>query len=324
MSQKSNIEWTDATWNPVVGCTKVSPGCKNCYAETLHSRRNAAYVEGKAVPEQYAMPFETVQTLPERLDAPLHWKKPRRIFVNSMSDLFHEDIADEFIQAVFTVMSKARQHTFQVLTKRAKRMREILTRWQHHGLTLREGYGVCLPNAWLGVSVEDQKRADERIPELLRTPAAVRFISAEPLLGAVELKGLGEERAARVPSGGLDWVICGGESGKDARPMHPDWARGLRDQCEAAGVPFFFKQWGEWAPAIAGDVVTLSGGRFSADTRVDDLERAIEHGGATMQRYGKKVAGRLLDGFLYDGMPGITFKGAPVSWRSSNQGAEAR
>lgn len=177
MSDKTKIEWTDATWNPVTGCTKVSQGCKHCYAEREWPRLT------KLVPAYAGRDFTEVRTHADRLDQPLHWKRPRRVFVNSMSDLFHQDVPDEFIRAVFAVMAQAKQHTFQVLTKRSERMREILTRWHRDGLTLREGCGAVLPNVWLGVSIEDQPSADERIIELLKTPAAVRWISAEPLLG---------------------------------------------------------------------------------------------------------------------------------------------
>lgn len=285
MSDKTGIEWTDATWNPVRGCTKVSPGCKNCYAERLHNQRQLAYSQGKKVPRLYAEPFEKVQLLPERLPAPLHWRKPRRIFVNSMSDLFHEDVPDDFIDRVFAVMALCPQHTFQILTKRAQRMRAYMDRLarspgcadQVSDAARQMGHAVSFawpfPNVWLGVSVEDQPRADERVPELLATPAAVRFISAEPLLGPVNLSAAlftqppeGEPDESAEAGGlwngpralgekGVSWVIVGGESGPGARPMHPEWARGLRDQCAAAGVPFFFKQWGGKNKKAAGRIL---------------------------------------------------------------------
>lgn len=257
MSDKSGIEWTDATWNPVTGCTKVSPGCDNCYAETFAER-------WRGTPGHH---FETGFDLtlrPSRLDQPLRWTRPRRIFVNSMSDLFHDDIPDEFIARVWAVMAATPQHTYQILTKRHARMRSLLSRAKLNGLQdalcsalLASGHSGSvqwpLPNAWIGVSVEDQKWADIRIPALLETPAAVRWISAEPLLGPVELKTShcpvhdfpgGFCTFSCPQSQGLDWVVVGGESGPGARRMDADWARSLRDDCTNAGIPFFFKQAG--------------------------------------------------------------------------------
>lgn len=263
MSDKTKIEWTDATWNPVTGCTKVSPGCDRCYAQTIAHR----FAGTPAYPDGF-----DIRLRPERIDQPLRWTRPRRVFVNSMSDLFHKDIPDEYIARVFAVMALAPRHIFQVLTKRHGRMRSLLAStgftWQvwHQMLTLTHERSMPmpaehaaaltwpLPNVWLGVSVEDQQRADLRIPALLDTPAAVRFLSCEPLLGPVDLgQSLaqyrpgdehpwdGDELKARDV---LHWVIVGGESGPGARPMHPDWARTLRDQCRAAGVAFHFKQAG--------------------------------------------------------------------------------
>jgi protein gp37 len=299
----TTIEWTQRpgtrgeTWNPVVGCTKVSQGCKNCYAETVHDRRHKGYLAGKLqnIP-QYAKPFRTVQLLPARLTQPLKWREPRTVFVNSMSDLFHAEVPFEYIDQVFAVMALTPQHTYQILTKRPERMAEyfapkeidmnrasslvmaaaleMLPKQEQH-------LGVMkpwpLPNVWLGTSVEDQATAAARIPHLLRCPAAVRFLSCEPLLGAVDLwpvmeahmeyRRIHENACFRDPSTppwGIQWVITGGESGHGARPMHPDWARSLRDQCKAAGVPFFFKQWGAWSPGSALDfdrnIVLLSDG----------------------------------------------------------------
>ena len=261
MAQKSAIEWTESTWNPVTGCTKVSPGCQHCYAERISELFRG--VSG----HPYEMGFD-LTLRPGRLVQPLKWKRPKRIFVNSMSDLFHEDLPDEFIDKVFGVMALCPQHTFQVLTKRPNRMREwmekerkrvavveclaelyvghpeLAERWpfdvQRAGLR-----GWPLPNVWLGVSVEDQKRADERIPLLLDTPAAVRFVSAEPLLGPV----------SNLRTKNLDWVIVGGESGPGARPMNPEWVRSIRDRCQSSGVPFFFKQWGGRTPKAGGNVL---------------------------------------------------------------------
>lgn len=214
MSDTTAIEWTDATWNPVRGCSKVSPGCKHCYAETFAERF-------RGVPNH---PFEQgfdLRLVPESLELPLKWKRPRKIFVNSMSDLFHEKVPVAFIRKVFAVMERAPQHVFQVLTKRAARMKEVTAK-------------IDLPtNAWLGVSVESDAYLD-RVTELRATDAAVRFLSIEPLLGPIE----------KLPLKKIDWVIVGGESGPGARPMEKEWARSIRDQCSGAGVPFFFKQWG--------------------------------------------------------------------------------
>ena len=226
----TDIEWTDETWNPVTGCTKVSPGCDHCYAERVTERFHGP---GS---------FERVVLHPDRLDKPLRWRKPRKVFVNSMSDLFHEQVPDTFIGLVWQVMAETPQHTYQILTKRHARMRSFLNRWPDP-----------LPNVWLGVSVEDQKWADIRIPALLDTPAAVRFLSCEPLLGAVSLtRWLHGGFGVAGPWPDLDWVIVGGESGPGARPMRPDWARSLRDECEAADVPFLFKQWGGIRPKAGG------------------------------------------------------------------------
>ena len=213
MAERSSIEWTEATWNPVTGCTKVSPGCAHCYAETFAERFRG--VQG----HPYEQGFD-LQLRPERLEQPLTWKRPRMIFVNSMSDLFHEEIAEDYIRAVFQVMERASWHTFQVLTKRYERLAELATRlpWPS--------------NVWMGVSVENQ-RWTCRIDALRTTPAAVRFLSCEPLLSALQLN-----------LAGIHWVIVGGESGPGARPMRPEWARDVRRQCESADVPFFFKQWG--------------------------------------------------------------------------------
>ncbi len=218
MPDKSAIEWTDATWNPVTGCTKVSPGCAYCYAEalTLRFKRGGPFLPGRA----------TINLHFDRLDAPKRWKSPRRIFVNSMSDLFHEEVPFEFVKEIFDRMCKYRQHTYQVLTKRPERLLEYL-RWN--------GARDWPSHVWAGVSVENQYWADQRIPALLDVPAAVRFLSVEPLLKPVDLR-------TYLPS--LQWVIVGGESGHAARPMDPEWVRRIRDDCFDTGVPFFFKQWG--------------------------------------------------------------------------------
>ena len=463
MGDKTQIEWTDATWNPVTGCTKVSQGCKHCYAERVFPR---AYGKERK--------FTDVQCHPERLDQPLRWKKPRRIFVNSMSDLFHESVPDEFIDRIFAVMALAPRHSFQILTKRPHRMLDYLKpttqlrcmvlgrawemlgrlpKYKHSGIMERL---FPLSNVHLGVSCEDQATADERIPLLLKTPAAVRFISAEPLLGSLDLskwlggsgvteeyrgsslsvgdgwqadyrrrgsgvardsegnaqgrkihgslsasqgdaqrdtppllsaptgmetlqrtdsigthgesqewgedakpsrqsraghlfgadhsrsehssEGFAERREEqqrepqRYPSdddprtqerrgisekdsGGfqrqrqnyfkdrtesatrLDWIICGGESGPHARPMHPEWARSLRDQCQAAGVPFFFKQWGEFCPPKGQLLHDVSRKMFliSRDGLLLHESTPISKG-ELIVRVGKKKAGAVLDG----------------------------
>lgn len=249
MSDRSAIQWTESTWNPVRGCTKVSTGCKHCYAETFAERFRG--VKG----HPYEQGFD-VRLVPEALNLPLHWRKPRRVFVNSMSDLFHEDVPEAFIDQVFSVMVRAPQHTFQVLTKRAGRMRRYLEECQRGA----DDVGGHFPwaNIWVGVSCEDQAAAEERIPHLLATPAAVRFISAEPLLGAIDLVPFLAQRPGGnrpFPGGasahsevdglrGLDWIIIGGESGPRARPCDVAWIRSLVEQCRAANVPAFCKQLG--------------------------------------------------------------------------------
>jgi len=219
MAFNSSIEWTQATWNPVRGCTKISPGCKFCYARDFAERWRG--VPGHA----YEQGFD-LRLVPEKLHEPLGWKKPRLIFVNSMSDLFHEGVPDDYILEVAEVMRRADWHTFQVLTKRSERMRDLLC----GGL---RAFGE-LPHIWWGVSVEDRDHGLPRIDHLRQAPAAMRFLSAEPLL-----EDLGE-----IDLDGIHWVIVGGESGPKSRPMHPSWVRGVRDRCRDAGVPFFFKQWG--------------------------------------------------------------------------------
>lgn len=235
----TKIEWTEKVWNPVTGCSKVSQGCKNCYAENFANRfwkeRN----------------FTDVICHEDRINIPIQWKKPARIFVNSMSDLFHPSVPFEFVNRVFASMYLNWQHKFIILTKRPLRMLEYFN-YEHRAIeiakevmALDQWMHIELPlkNVWLGVSVEDQQTADERIPLLLKTPAAVRFISAEPLLTGIDVKKF----MAPIPwEVNLDWVIAGGESGSKARACHPDWVISLRDQCKEAGVPFFFKQWGEW------------------------------------------------------------------------------
>ena len=252
----SKIEWTDETWNPVTGCTKVSQGCKHCYAETIAKRMWATQYppNGDGTPRK----FTDVRCHPDRLDQPLRWRKPRRVFVNSMSDLFHEDVSDKFIAKTWVRMVCAKQHTFQVLTKRPERMSALLsTDWR-----IQAGWPFMpAPNVWLGVSVENQAAADERIPLLLQTPAAVRFVSCEPLLGRLDLRpallgpltGEGPLNDSVIGLPTMDWVIVGGESGPGARPMRDEWAWEIVQHCKQADVPVFVKQLGGH-PDKRGDI----------------------------------------------------------------------
>jgi len=299
----TKIEWAEETWNPLTGCSPVSDGCRNCYAERIVKR--FPNLHGLKTEVEYLEPFgrpgfaisasrieirserKTFQEIhfhPDRLEKPLRWKKARKIFVCSMSDLFHEDVTDEQIGAVLFVISGCSRHTFMILTKRPERMK---TFFEQHNFGALQGQALAtfgdqiphelveegpalngvhgawpLPNLWLGVTAENQFAAERRIPVLLKIPAAKRFVSVEPMLGQVE-------RTAWA----VDWVICGGESGPGARPMQGRWALSLRDQCRAAGVPFFFKQWGEFNSAG--------------------------------KRVGKKAAGRLLEGRKHDEWPEV-------------------
>lgn len=230
MSDHSAIEWTDATWNPTTGCTKVSPACANCYIERTPPFRiqGRKFVKGDIPLVLYT----------NRLDQPKHWAKPRRIFVNSLSDLFHKDIPFHFIFDVYRTMARTPQHIYQVLTKRPERMADVV------GL-IRSRLPESLDHVWHGVSAENQRMLDQRVPWLLRTSSRVRFISAEPLLGPLDL-----EPAVRYAP--VDWIICGGESGPRVRLMQADWVRSIRDQCASAGVAFFFKQWGGPTPKSGG------------------------------------------------------------------------
>ncbi len=241
MSTNTGIEWTDATWNPTTGCDRVSPGCDHCYALTLAKRlKSMGNPRYQRDGNPRASGFGFGLTVHEdKLAEPLYWKKPRRIFVNSMSDLFHSLVPTEFIYRVFEVMGEAQQHQFQVLTKRPRRMTKVVSDW-YRAMGLEP-----LPNVWLGTSVENQDWADRRMPMLLTAPTAVRFLSCEPLLGPIRL----------AHTSGIDWVIVGGESGSQARQMAPKWVRSLRDQCVSAGIPFFFKQWGGRTPKAGGRVL---------------------------------------------------------------------
>lgn len=226
MADRSTIEWTDATWNPITGCTKISPGCDNCYAERFAERFRG--VSG----HPYESGFD-LTLRPGRLDQPLSWRKPRMIFVNSMSDLFHKGIPRHFVSRVFDAMERADWHTFQVLTKRSSRMRDFVNN--------RYSGSVSPAHIWLGVSVEDGTRRS-RIQHLRDTRANIRFLSVEPLIAPM----------GRMDLDGIHWVIVGGESGPKARPMDPRWAREVKDQCLVTGVPFFFKQWGGLRPKSGG------------------------------------------------------------------------
>ena len=227
------IGWATDTWSPVTGCSPVSPACDHCYAERMATRLAGRF--GYAAEDPFQVTFH-----PDRLDQPLKWKKPRRVFVCSMGDLFHEDVESEWIHAVFTTMAAAHWHTFLVLTKRPEIMGEWFATAQALGLTLRSGYGVTLPNVWLGVTVESQWAANTRIPDLLDTPAAHRFVSCEPLLGPVNLRHIPGPLEPRLRSGKVDLVIAGAETGPGARPAEPDWFRSLRDQCQGH-IPFYLK-----------------------------------------------------------------------------------
>lgn len=315
MSDGTKIEWTDATWNPITGCSVISPGCANCYAMKLagtrlqhHPSRAGLTRETKAGPVWNG----TIRFNEEWLGQPLHWKRPRMVFVCAHGDLFHEDVPNAWIDRVFAVMALSPQHTFQVLTKRAERMRAYLSRHRWH-LWAAAGRIIdahrwenlppimgCdytpLPNVWLGISAEDQQRADERVPELLATRAAVRFVSAEPMLGPISFETIcarggsvhdalrgwvwGEDHGPK-----LDWIIAGGENGP--RPMQAEWAQSIRDQCATAGTAFFFKQWGSHIPA----------GQTMANGKV------WQPGCGTRLRATKSITGRLLDGIEHSAMP---------------------
>jgi len=369
MSTTSRIEWTDTTWNPLAGCSKVSQGCKNCYA-MRHAQRLAANPNPK-VSNAYSGLVNghgdwtgLVRLLPERLSQPLHWRKPRRIFVNSLSDLFHPSVPFEFIARVFGIMAAAPWHTFQVLTKRPERAEAffqwIIDRWSltdHVDANVALSLLLCddlgrdwrvscdqeaqpwpLPNVWLGTSVENQDAADERIPYLLKCPAAVRFLSCEPLLGPVTLPpdlvidcptcdGWGKTE----PRGSIDcetchgggevwrvhWLICGGESGPRARPMHPEWVHRLNNRCGVDGIPFFFKQWGAFRPSLPMEPAThgvfASGEVFRAGELMypdGEVARRLSQKllceeWQRMTQTSKREAGRLLWGREWNEMPEV-------------------
>lgn len=340
MSDKSTIEWTDATWPVVTGCTHISEGCDNCYAAKLTSGRLRHLPEYAGLAEHGKF-NGTVRCLTDRLDWPLKWRKPRKIFVSDMADLFHDAVPDEFIAEVFAVMAACPQHTFQVLTKRHARMRSLLSSddfrqtvgiWAAAVMRARDsrpriipGETWPLPNVWTGVSVENQRWADIRIPALVDTPSAMRFLSCEPVTGEMDLTawmppgfakwrcsgchrfysgpvqeicpGCGREgywcgshTGNGRPNGQpIGWVITGGESGAKARPAPPAWFRSIRDQCAGAEVPFLFKQWGSY--------------RWIAHSVYDDATRCWVDRGIEPQRVSKKLAGRELDGRTWDDYP---------------------
>lgn len=345
-SSPTKIEWADTTWNPTTGCDRISPGCRECYAATL-ARRLKAMGQPKYQHDgdpRTSGPGFALTVHPDTLGDPLTWRQPKRVFVNSMSDLFHQDVPDQFIAEVFAVMALAPQHTCQVLTKRPQRMADWLNRvqrteawWTLDGQKASKG-GVHigdenttwpLPNVWLGVSIEND-RYTWRADHLRRTPAAVRFISAEPLLGPLPSLDLG----------GIDWLIVGGESGPNARPMHPDWVRDLRGRildrrrmlcdhrgeaqrhtwepgewcppdragCTAyRGAAFLFKQWGSWAPVNDGAVPDKDVHRAilldDDGTIAPAISATIDDPGQLMLPVGKKAAGRELDGRTWDEFP---------------------
>jgi protein gp37 len=299
MGDDSKIEWTDATWPIVQGCDYESPGCAHCYAPRQIWRQAHSPNAKVSLPVAGLVEMKggnlvwtgKIACREDRLDWPRKWTRPRMIFVPSLGDLFHEDVPDDFLHQVFNVMEHFNHHTYQVLTKRSARMKQYINwRWGEGRIPSR--------HIWLGVSAEDQKWADIRIQDLLDTIAAVRFVSFEPLLGPIDLHHrLGYADPGNCEGGGwrrgIDWAIVGGESGPGARPMRPDWARSIRDECTAAGVAFFFKQWGEWLPF---DHREASGEFYKG--------AAFRFGEMDFRKVGKRAAGRLLDGRTWDEFPG--------------------
>jgi len=270
MADKTKIEWAESTWNPVVGCSKVSPACDHCYAERMAARFHEKY--GDVVTDKHGKWTGKILVRNQVIEQPRHWKKPRRIFVCSMSDFYHPAVPREIQCYVMGVILDCPQHDFLILTKRPGLAREF-----HQWVTLPA-------NAWLGVTCENQKHANGRIPILLSIQAKIHFVSIEPMLGPVDLsEWLSHKGVPRRD--GLDWVICGGESGPGARAMHPSWPRELRDQCIEAGTPFLFKQWGEWAPVQS----------FSVGSTTEDIGQMV--------KVGKHAAGRKLDGWFWDEYP---------------------
>jgi protein gp37 len=386
MSDKTKIEWADATLNPAYGCSKVSPACDHCYAATMASRFQSAPGHPFVGAAQGGTWTGKFNLLPERMEQALRWKRPRRIFVGSMTDLFHDNVPDSFLDRVFAYMALAPQHTFMLLTKRPERMqvymaqlvfagRDLSECRRDMGMDLAAGMQIVaarragLPNVWLGVTAENQAMADKRIPVLLDTPAARRFVSVEPMLSGVDVSpwlpgsyecaltcghrqgehdlparecrecgfigpddhetwGYGDNAVCPkcgeydpemiCPKCGtimvhehpdtqcLDWVICGGESGPGARPMHPDWARALRDQCAAAGVPFLFKQWGECVDDHHRDRrVHIDKTFWMLPDGTTGEKQPQPDGCVWMARIGSRFAGRVLDGEEHNGFPEV-------------------
>jgi len=365
--------WWTKSWNPVIGCSKCSTACENCYAEALHTQRHKALLAGKKMPPCYAEPFDRVRFFPERLIEPLHWRKPQMIFVCNMGDLFHDAVMDSsFLDRIFAVMAMCPQHTFMLLTKRSDNQLKYITSeadTEHMAWLADKSLGEDelaahaptwpLPNVWIGATIWDQASADRAVPILLSTPAAKRFVSVEPMLGPVDLGqwferidhcgACGAESPAQVedvcpecgsdaglittwgcaqaeryrtgerysesPAGEedlkgqpLDWIICGGETGPGARPMHPDWPRKLRDDCVAAGVPFFFKQWGEYSQRGGTGIVEAHGSGAPNVAWPDGTVRwgkSEDRGGegVRLARVGKAKAGRVLDGQEWSEVP---------------------
>jgi protein gp37 len=357
MSAKTQIQWTSSTWNPIVGCSPASSGCAGCYAvrdawRMAHNPHPSIRATRAGLAEKTPAGVRwtgLVRCLPEVLDVPLHWGKPRRVFVCSQSDLFHDAVPEEFIAEVFAVMALTPRHTYQVLTKRPRRMAQLLNSPAFieavRSIAERRASARRLPLAWswplpnveAGVSIEDQDAADARVPSLLATPAAVRWLSCEPLLGPVNLRRVADpvngscvldvlegrrltwdnrtpdRPALRAPINRIGWVVCGGEAGPRSRPMHPDWARGLRMQCSSSNVPYFFKSWGDWRPnpaphaAVrrredAGKIHPWGESRIHAIATPADAND--DAGDAwLLERVGKGAAGRELDGRTWDEMP---------------------
>jgi protein gp37 len=311
MSDNSKIEWTDATWNPIIGCSKCSPGCAHCYAERMACRLSAMGKDGYNQVITNKQWNGSTTLIEKALDIPLKWNLPRKIFVCSMGDLFHETVLFPEIFDVMSVIYKCKQHTFILLTKRPQKMYEYFSSVKNfHGLP---------KNLWIGTTVCNQSEADTKIPILLKIPAAVRFVSIEPMLGSILLDN-GETSWLTCKNEnndikccesfavngnhfhGIDWVICGGESGPGARPMHPDWVRLLKNQCEYANVPFLFKQWGEWAPYYKsyGDSTVAF---LKNDGSFGNNDDYCNSRASSIKKIGKHKAGRLLDGKLYDQYP---------------------
>ncbi len=327
MTTGTRIEWTEETINPLIGCSKISPGCDHCYAERQAKRLKAMKVRGYAdVVNEDGWTGRTAFVESE-LEKLVRWRKPRNVFVGSMTDIFHESVPDAVIDDIFAVMAIAGNNNYQILTKRPKNalrhMKRHAEMWENtlfssnmlrlsrrfndpkwHEKETREW---PLKNVWFGVTAENQEQADKRIPYLLSIPAEVRFISIEPMLGPIDISWVW--RNTKHQDTVTDWVIVGGESGPGARPMHPEWVRSIRDQCKAGRVPFFFKQWGEYVPQVQNpEALTERTADKALYVDLDGETRTASRGArgkaATVQKVGKKAAGRKLDGKIHDAMPG--------------------